>query len=236
MGRPGDSDYEWERQPENPLAAEPLFQGGAPAQPTRPAYIAGYDPLTMQLTPELEKRLALIQMNQAGLQKYRGEALREGPSRWAGLAGQQQALEERLAMDRIAQESAGQTATARANLAMRGGLTSGARERIARGGSRDFLNMSQNLKAEGMRNRAQIGISDEMNRISQLGALPGMEAQALRPELEKTQLWGQGRRLDLGNAIRENEMRNRFNADVYGQQMQAWAAGRQAEATENSGK
>lgn len=205
-------------------------------QPGRPDYNQAYDPATMSMLPEIAKMLEAIQMDKRGLEKFRGEALREGPSAWAKLAQQKQALEEKDARERGGREQATRAAEARANLAMRGGLTSGARERVAKAGMKDYLDMSQEVGRQGGLNRLQIGMNDEQNRIQQLGMLPGMEAAALQPELEKTRLHGQARQYDIEQAVKEKQARNAWAMDQYKEQMSAWAANRQARATENAGK
>jgi len=118
-------------------------------------------------------------VNQQGINKYRQEALRSGPSAWAGLQGQQQEQQYGQAMDEARGQVASQTAGAEGSLAMRGGLSSGARERVQKQGLLSGMQAGQNLARTRAGNLLQIGVNDEQNRISQLGSLPGMENQAV---------------------------------------------------------
>jgi hypothetical protein len=156
--------------------------------------------------------------NQQGLDKYRQEAMRTGPSPWANLMANKSLTEEGFAKDAAAKDAAGRGADARSLLSMRGGLSSGASERIDRGSARNALDMSQQAGQQGIQNRQQIGINDEQNRVSQLGSLPGMENQGV--QVQNQNIAGQ----------------NAFNMNAYKTQMDAWGANKQAQATQNSGK
>ncbi len=160
-----------------------------------------------------------------GIDKYRQEALRTGPSSWANLAGNQQGYLAKQAKSAGAQTVAGQNAQAMSDLAMRGGVDSGARERIATSGANNLLNMNQKVNEDQSKNVMQIGMNDEQNRISQLGALPGLENEALKPQM-----------FNVSNQMNNNQSHNQFDMDQYKAQMEEWAASKQAEATANAGK
>jgi hypothetical protein len=89
--------------------------------------------------------------------------------------------------------------------------------------------MNQQLAQQGMVNRSKIDVQDESNRINQLGALPGLENQAIAPDLDKQKTILNARQSDI-------QMRNNLVMNKYNQDMQAWAAAQQANATANSGK
>lgn len=192
--------------------------------PTRPDYIVGYDPKTMSLSDYLSGKY-----DQSGMNAFREQALRKGPSAWATLSKQQQAALQGNQRESGAKEVASQTAQAEDNLASRGGLSSGARERAATEGSKNYLAMSQDLARQGNLNDLQIGVNDEQNRIQQLGMLPGMEMQ-------QAGMFEDARGKDIANTTAENARRNAYNQNIYDQQMGAWGANRQAQATENAGK
>lgn len=211
-------------------------------QPTQPDFFnPQYNPdgtpkAGATLAPGVADMLSKINPNTQGIDKYRSEALRTGPSAWAQLATKGQRGEQQTALDAAAHTSASQTAGAQADLAQHGGLTSGAAERVAAGGARNYLDMSQQIGQAGNANRLQIGINDEQNRISQLGALPGMENEALQPAFQKAQLQGQANQFDITNAGKNAETQNAFDMNAYTEQMKAWAANKQADATSASGK
>lgn len=118
-------------------------------------------------------------VNHQGIDKYRSEALRTGPSAWAGLQGQQQNQQYNQAMNQAGAQTASATASAEGALAQRGGLSSGARERVQKQGLLAQVGAGQNLASQRAGNMLQIGVNDEQNRVSQLGALPGMENTAM---------------------------------------------------------
>jgi hypothetical protein len=193
-----------------------------------------------QLGTTVNPLLDAIQLDKRGLEAFRNDALRTGPSKWAGLAKKNIMLQERQARDLGRRESAGQAAQARSMLAMRGGLTSGARERVAKSAAKDYMNMSQQIGATGQTNLSQIDMNDEQNRINMLSQLPGMEVQALQPELQKTQLYGQAKQYDITNRYNQQKddikSYNDYAQKVYEEQMKGWAADRTASGMENSGK
>lgn len=205
------------------------------AQPDRPAYSAAWDP-SMAFAPELQSRLNGINLNTAGLDKFRGEAMRNGPSTWANLAQAQNQAQSGISKDKAVTEARSGDRTAEADLASKGGLSSGAEERIARGGAKNLLAVGQDNARQTNLNSMQIGINDEQNRISQLGQLPAMENTAFQDSMQKENSWDTARMADINAASGENQRRNSYNQNVYNQQMQAWAASKQANATENAGK
>lgn len=205
-------------------------------RPNDPTWNPIWDENVMAMGPELDTKLAGTTLDTRGLDKFRSEALREGPSNWAMRAHSAQGLEADLARDRGAREVAGQTATGRAALAMRGGLGGGAAERLASDAGRNYLDMSQDVSATQARNNAQIDMNDEQTRIQQLGMLPGMDLAAGNFDLDKVKLWGQGKQFDVTNMMKNKESQNQFTQNAYNQKMQAWAAAQQASATENAGK
>lgn len=204
-------------------------------QPGDPGYVAGYDP-SMDFAPELKGRLDALNMDTRGLEKFRGDALRSRPSAWAAMMNAKQFAEEAGAKDRAVDQSRAGVHTAEADLASKGGLSAGARERIARGGGKDLLAVGQDVARQGNLNRMQVGVQDEQNRIQELSQLPGMENQLFHANLEKENQYDSARQTDLQRAIEENNRRNQYNQNLYQQKMSAWAADRQAYATENSGK
>lgn len=206
-------------------------QSGIPA----PDYTIGYNPYTQSTAQPLQQQLDGINLNTQGLEKFRGEALRTGPSEWSKLATGQQNQEELNAREKATRDSRGASAGAMSDLAMRGGLTSGARERVAKSGSRNLMDMQQDVARQGSQNRLQIGVNDEQNRIQQLGMLPGMENQALEPGLQKAQMSTQANQFDVSQGQQEATNRNIFTSNAYNQQMKAWAANQTANATANSG-
>lgn len=193
--------------------------------PEMPAYQAVYDPATMSLLPSYEQQVAA---NDQGYQQMRKEALRRGPSAWAGLAKTQQAAEAKQQRENAIKASAGQAGQGMDMLAMRGGLSSGARERLAESGGTNALNMQQGINRQEGLNNLQVGLNDEQQRMQNLSALPGAENQ-------RVNAWEGVKSKDLASVVAENQNRSQYNQHKYDQQMAAWAAAQQANATEHSG-
>src|SRR3990167_1920404 len=88
-------------------------------------------------------------LNTQGLQALRTRALSQAPSAWANLATQAQRLEEQGARDLAQRTGAGQRASAWSQLASRGGLSGGERERIATESMRGVQEGLQNVALQG---------------------------------------------------------------------------------------
>lgn len=183
----------------------------------------------MAMLPELQQKLDAIVVDKRGINKFRDEALRSGPSAWSAMAKKNQELSELSARERGLKESAGAEATARSQLAMRGGLRSGSRERLAKEGVQNRMVMSQDIGRQGDANRLQIDMNDETNRIQQLGMLPGMEAQALQPDFQKLTMWGQGKQFDTGNKMKQSQGQNEYENGKWETYMKGYAANKDAE-------
>lgn len=152
-----------------------------------------------------------VPMDGPALQQMQKIALSKGLSPWATMADEQQRQVKETALEQGAGQVAGTTAGADANLAASGGLSSGARERTAETGQKNYLSMSQDLDRQEGLNKAQISMNDQQNKIQQLGTVGQVEGS---------------------NATAANA----FNANLYDQQMNAWAANQQAAATRDSAK
>ena len=153
-----------------------------------------------------------VSMDHTGLDKFKQEAFRTGPSNWAKMATTQQGNNASTARASGYNQVGTQQAQSGDNLASAGGLTSGARERLATQGGRSMLDVGQQVGKQQSDNNLQIGMNDEQNRISQLGQVPGMDSTAANFDLSKAQ--GQ----------------NTFNAQNYQTQGGIWGAGKQADA------
>lgn len=153
-----------------------------------------------------------------GLNALRDQALRKGPSQWLSMNLFQNALKQSDAKEKGMLENAGATAKARDALAAGGGLSGGARERVEEQGQKNYMSMSQDLSRQG--NMADLGmrVQDEANREGAVGALTGAEET-------KQKDWLTAKQTDYQNQL-----------DIYKTQMEAIAAERQAQATENAGK
>lgn len=197
----------------------------------QPQFTNNWSPWTMYAPPTFEDPQTSINNDLSGnasaspaLQKFQNEAMRTGPSAWSNLAQGQQDKYQTDAQSKAASTAAGSAAESRDQLAMRGGLDSGARERIGRNQSRDYMNMTQNAADTRANNGMQIGMNDEQNRIQQLGMMPQMVNQANQGNFQKA-----------GLDFNANTTENAFNMQKYHEQMAGYGANQSANATQNSG-
>ena len=140
-----------------------------------------------------------------------GMAIAPQTGLWTNLAKRQQNLKQLEAIEDVQDKVGGEMATARTRLAAQGGLSSGARERIAQGGVKSGIDARQGIHREGMDNLLAIDTKGEENRLTAMGQ-------------------------DVANKANEGARKNDYNMRAYEAQMGAQAAERQAQATENSGK
>lgn len=133
-----------------------------------------------------------------------------GESPWAKVQMQQQALEQSGAQDMAARTQAQALAQAQSGLARFGGLSGGARTRLAMQGQKDLLGAQQNVANQGLQSRLGITGQDIGRQQDLLG------------KVGTTELEGQGQNL---NAL-TGDVKNKaaFDAERYAQQMAAYGA------------
>lgn len=212
-----------------PANAQPIVDPSNPyysGMPTTPGFSPIYNASTQALSPGYDQQVAA---NSQGFDAFRDQALRQGPSAWATTALQQQALESENQKEKGIESTAGANAAANDSLAAQGGMSSGARERVAEGGEKNMLDMNQNVSRQENLNNLQIGMNDNQNKMQELSQLPGMEQS-------RVNAWETTKQGDLSNQLAENKSLNDYNQNIYNQQMNAWAADKQAKATASSGK
>lgn len=162
-----------------------------------------------------------------------------GESPWLSAALGRQGLEE-SGMRQTAQEVADKgTAEARAYNAMRGGLRSGASERIADTGQKNLLNSWQDIARYGQQDRAGLQTQEEGYKQNLMSQLPGMESQRAAQDLLTQQYnvgqQNQSEQFNIQNALTEGRLVETAKQKAYAEQMRAWAAGKTGEAYANAG-
>lgn len=205
----------------------------ADGSPIRPEYSSLLDPKTGLMQTQYQMSTGeLDPTKMEGYQAYKNNALRKGPSDWAKLMLQQQEQRRVGGMEKAAAQASSSGANARASLSMRGGMSSGARERIAKSGARDLLAARQGVGRDT--NIANIGIQtqDEQDRQGFLKGLPGMEA-----DIEKFNIGNRNKtnEFNIMRALEEKRAKDAQDLTVYQEQLKKWGAERQAQATESSG-
>jgi len=189
--------------PGGPYAAYPT---GANGEPLIPVQSASVDTSKATMDPQI-------------LNAIRERALAKGDSPWAQYLLEQQALDERAQMGSAARQSASGQSQALQQLAMRGGLQAGARERLAGISARDRLEQLQKVRQAGQANRIGVRAQDEemKQKLMQLG-LSGDEAAARQ-------------QLAISNLGLEQQKANMsYAASLYDAAMKKWAAEKLADA------
>lgn len=185
---------------------------------------AGPDVQYNSILPSAEKRLA-------------GVGMTESP--WLKLQMQQQQLAQQNAVDQAAQSGAGAAATARSSLAMRGGLSGGARERLAAGAQRNANIGRQGILRQGLSDTLGLKTADYGNQLgiaNSLNAIEGTESGRTYDAANNNRNVGiDVNKFNTGNSLNALEGANNRKAGVYSDAMKEWAARQQALAIKNAG-
>ena len=144
------------------------------------------------------------------------KALAEGDTRWAQL--QRERLQDQYTggISRLGQQQAGQLAQARGNLAMRGGLGSGASERLAMQGQRLGMAGAQGLGRTLADQQLQTSIQDELMKNQMLG-ITGQAEQGIQEG-------------NINRLFQDIQAQNEFTQSMYAEDMRAYAAQKSAQA------
>lgn len=180
-------------------------------------------------------------LNTQGLEKLRGEATQApGSSLWESLMNQRQDVTDQQGRDSANANSGSAASSAMSRLASSGGMSSGARERVARDAARGLSAGRQQVASNSAAARLGIGTQAESNRLGLLSALPGQE---LAKSSYDTGLAQDNRNystginsFNIGNTLGQMNNANTLKQQTYSDQMKEWSAMQQAKATANSGK
>lgn len=203
----------------------------ADGSPIRPDFASIVDPKTGQLLPQYQLTAQPdITVDQTAINAIRDRALSKGPSAWAKMMTERQALEEAKARDDVRQASMTQAAQGYADLGMRGGVSSGARERLASGNSRNAMLKAQEVGRQGLLDRMNIGLQDETQRLDLLKTIPGYDFQNANIAAQNRDYRTKVDQTNLASYMQNNTNLNNYNMEGYKAGMEKWAAGKQADA------
>lgn len=120
-------------------------------------------------------------------------------SPWYKMALEKQGAEQSRLMDQAARQQAGAMAGARSQLAMRGGLTGGAAERMATAGAGNLAEMMQQQRQAGAIERGQLGMqgADLASRIGQFNVGQQSQADVVNLQTQLANLAAQEQRKQL---------------------------------------
>lgn len=214
--KPGGGYTPTERDFNNPFnprwSSQPVPMDST-GKPLAPDFVSVGDPNTGLLRGEYN---LTNQLDPTSLNKIKQEAYRDPGtmSRWGQLALNEQ-------MNQNARQNTGAVTGAMNNLAMSGGLRTGARERIQTAGAQNVLRTNQNA-------RGAIQTQDELNRQKWLGMLPGMDLQAAQ--------YGSGvQDKNISRALTELNVGRNMQQQQYNEGMRAWGADKTAQAAARAG-
>ena len=142
-------------------------------------------------------------------------------SPWTQMAMDKQAIDERNALDLSGRQQSTGLAQARNNLSMRGGLSSGAAERLAAQGADSLLTSQQGSRNQGMLARANIG----------------MQGAALDTDIAKFNMGAKNTtdQFNMTNNINDLTNQNEWNKYKYGEEMKLMGAKETSKATSSGG-
>ena len=120
----------------------------------------------------------------------------------------------------MANQMASGQATQQANMAMKGGLGSGSRERMGSSALQQNMTANQGLNAQSSLNSMNTLAQDEQNKFGLLKNLPSQYMGMANMDIDK-------RKYDIGNSVQ-------IGQNAYNQQMGAWGANQLARAQAQS--
>lgn len=211
------------------LAAQGLNPDGSPI---KPGY-AGYTDENGNLQDKYRIHLNTLDPNTLeGYNLLKQLATEKGPSQYAQIANQQAARSRQDAIDAGAAQAASGLSFAQNNMAMRGGISSGARERTAMQGARDLLSTRQDAYRQEGNSLLDIMKQDEAMKRDALARFGTAEGQLA---LSNLGIQNQEAQYNMGTLLRDKDMQNSWNMDTYKAALDKWGAQQQAAATRNSG-
>ena len=171
-----------------------------------------------------------IALDTRALDRITEEGLSEGPTRGAQRQLDLQKLQQAQAFDDLRRGEAGAQQQAFDALARQGGLSGGARERLARAGQRNVLLGRQGVRGQGAQQRLGILAADEQAKRQLLGQAQAGAFQRGQFDQTNRQFEAQRRQFDIQNALSELQSKRDAELRAFEADRQAAAATKQAEA------
>lgn len=172
-------------------------------------------------TGALKSQYSYDPTKSAAFTKMREQAMAApGESPWAKMQLEKQGLEQAGQFDNAARSTANAVAQQQSNLARFGGLSGGARERMATTGMRDLARSNQDVARQGMMSRLGIQESDIGRQQDMLGRVGTTELEA------------QGK--NIAALTGDVQGRGAFDMERYRQQMAAYGAEQTARGQERA--
>jgi hypothetical protein len=171
-----------------------------------------------------------VSLNTQAADSMRSRATAVGPSVWAQLAEQNQRLQESQALNNNMVNAQANTNRGFNQLASRGGLSAGQRERLAMQGQRQALSGQQGILNQGMQSRLNLGMQDEQMKNQLLGQSAQADLANANFRQGQRAFNVDAQRFDLNNALNDVRGLNAYNAGAFGEAMREWGTGKTADA------
>lgn len=186
-------------------------------------------------------------INTQAIEELRKRGMAVGPTEQAKYLTKAQQLEEENARGRAANQVAGASSYAFGQGASHGGLSTGARERLAMNAANQLTNAGQDIGRQGMTARLGILSEDEKQKLGILGALPGQElglsSFGAAQEKQKADLGLANRayqtdvnKMNILGALGETARQDASKMAEYREKMGMYGAEKTAQAQANAGK
>ena len=178
-------------------------------------------------TPTLANRVDMSSLGDQGLIKastISGSDIQKqmDESPWLRAAMQKQASEQSMLLDQANRNSMAGSAQARAALAAKGGLRTGAAERLAGASGNDLALMRQNILGQGALERGNLGMTGA-NLATDISRFNAGNIQTADTQ-------------NVQNRLQNINDQNQWNKFKYGEEMKLKGAGMSSQAIANAGK
>lgn len=175
-----------------------------------------------------------------GLDALTSRAMAKGDSPWLKMMGSKIDAQTSGLRDQATKDASVAQGQGMSNLAMSGGLDSGARERMASQSALGRMGAVQGASQLGTMGKLDAGLQDEQAKLSILQSLPQHE-MAFSNQINdnaryNTDIYNRTQAGNVDNRIADVARGNASDLYKYGQQMQGYGADRTAAATQQAGK
>ena len=210
------------------MAKKGLNPDGSPVRP-------GFDTIMNPQGTGLQSQYQLqarpdVQVNQDAYNRMKETAMATGNSPWASMMLDKQTIEQQNAMDQARTGAATSQNQALAGMAMRGGVSGGARARLAQQMAKEQMNAGQGVFRQGMTDRMNIGLQDQQRKDQMLGNVMNADFQNANIGMQNRAYQTDVDRFNVGNMLSEAGAKRDWKMNLYQEEMKKWAAGKTADA------
>jgi hypothetical protein len=231
----GNIQYNSQTAGLNKVAAPQTYD--AQGRPIRNDYLSynNADGTVKDQFSQVKQDTGPVSLNTDALNKIQSNALSIGPTEYAQAAQANLNTQQTNAQNQAVKANAASTNQATENMAMKGGVSSGSRERIAQNGMNNATSSWQNLQNQGIQGSNQIAMGDAQLKNQMLtqaqtgqGALANFN-QGQRAYMSQLQGY------DIGNALKDTQGLNAYNSNAYNAALNQYGAEKSSQAQASAG-